>query len=140
MLKQLDDIQIIDFPRHGAPGHDLRVFQADDGPVPFAILRVFTVQGGNGESRGRHAHKACNQLMVCLTGGCEVMCSDGRASKTFCLDASSGGLWVPPGIWAEQTYLGEASLLMVLCDRPYEVNDYIRDFQAYQAYRANHAG
>lgn len=135
----LNDIKLIKFPRHGGLGHELRVFQVEMGAVPFPIMRVFTIQAGNGERRGKHAHKSCSQLMVCLLGCCKVACSDGEMSKPFMLDPSSGGLLVPPGIWAEQTYLDSPSLLMVLCDRLYEEDDYLRDYQVYLAFRKSHA-
>jgi hypothetical protein len=45
------------------------------------------------------------------------------------------GLLVPPGIWAEEIYEKPHSVLAVLCDRPYEEGDYIRDFEEFKAYR-----
>lgn len=140
MLKSLEDVKMIHFPRYGVPDHELRVFQVEDEGVPFEIMRVFTVQASTGEIRGKHAHRSCNQIMVCLVGRCEVVCSDSNLRKSFKLDASTGGLWVPPGIWAEQAYLDDPSLLMVLCDRLFEEDDYFRDFQAYRAYRIDHSG
>jgi len=51
------------------------------------------------------------------------------------LDAIDRGLLVPNGIWAEQRYLDSDNVLMVLCDRPYEEHDYIRDYREFLAFR-----
>jgi hypothetical protein len=41
------------------------------------------------------------------------------------------GLIIPPGIWAQQTYLTENSVLTVLCDKLYQAADYIRDYEEF---------
>ena len=41
-------------------------------------------------------------------------------------------LMIPPGIWAKQEYLTNDALLIVVCDRDYEAEDYIRDFDEYK--------
>lgn len=51
------------------------------------------------------------------------------------LDSKGVGLYIPPGIWAEQIYKTKDSALMVLCDRPYEPVDYIHDFDEYLIYK-----
>ena len=47
----------------------------------------------------------------------------------------SRALLVPPGIWAEQVYEGDDTVLMVLCDLPYDEADYIRDYTEFLAFR-----
>jgi hypothetical protein len=42
---------------------------------------------------------------------------------------------IPPGIWAEQVYEEENSILMVLCDREYDEGDYIRDFNEFLLFK-----
>ena len=44
----------------------------------------------------------------------------------------SMGLLVPPGIWASEKYVDNAAVLMVLCDRGYEADDYIRDYNDFK--------
>jgi dTDP-4-dehydrorhamnose 3,5-epimerase-like enzyme len=128
-------VKTIDLPRQTSAIGELVVLQASDGAVPFSIARVFTVRAGSNVQRGRHAHKRCNQLMVCTYGRCEVTCSDGLSRQTFLLDGMNQGLLVPCGIWAEQRYLDDDNVLMVLCDRPYEEHDYVRDYQDFLAFR-----
>jgi dTDP-4-dehydrorhamnose 3,5-epimerase-like enzyme len=102
--------------------------------VPFSITRVFMVTGVAGAIRGRHAHKQCTQFMICTHGSVNVKCDDGLRTVTHELNKPDIGLLVPPGIWAEQLYLSEPSGLTVLCDRPYEVEDYIRNYDEFKIY------
>jgi dTDP-4-dehydrorhamnose 3,5-epimerase-like enzyme len=134
MSLNIDALRMVEFPQHGDAQNGLAVFQSLDD-VPFPIVRVFTVRSGTGVVRGQHAHKKCNQLLICLSGRCEVTCFDGVAKVTRLLERWNQGLLVPAGIWCEEKYLDPESLMMVLCDQPYEADDYIRDHQAYLAFR-----
>ena len=129
-----DSVKIIRLPRYCEDNGDLVVIEGLIN-VPFPIARVFMVQAPNGAIRGQHAHRACTQFLTCPRGVVEVQCDDSATTAIFVLDRPDIGLLVPPGIWCEQTYrLGE-SALAVLCDRPYEADDYIRQYPEYLAYR-----
>ncbi len=103
--------------------------------VPFPIARVFVVRAPEGAVRGQHAHKACAQFLTCPRGVVKVDCTDGEESAAFELNHPNLGLYIPPGIWAEQRYETRDAALTVLCDRAYEVEDYIREFPDYLTYR-----
>lgn len=75
------------------------------------------------------------QFLICTHGSIVVECTDGRTSTAFTLDRPEAGLLIPAGIWATQTYKAPDSVLTVLCDQPYEPDDYIRDFESYKAFR-----
>jgi dTDP-4-dehydrorhamnose 3,5-epimerase-like enzyme len=105
--------------------------------IPFDIRRVFTVVAMAGNTRGEHAHKRCAQVLICLSGKIRVSCDDGSEVTRHLLDGMGTGLHVPPGIWAVEEYLTDGAVLMVLCDRPYEADDYIRDYEAFRASRQN---
>ena len=123
----------IRFPTHAdATGH-LTVYESG-ATVPFDIRRVFTVTSVAGRGGGNHAHKRCTQLLVCVHGAIHVRCDNGSEKSEYVLDSSTHGLMLPPGIWATQDYLTEGATLMVLCDRGYEVEDYIRDYAEFQAF------
>ena len=55
----------------------------------------------------------------------------------FSLKNPTQGILIPPGIWAEQVYKEENSILMVLCDREYDEGDYIRDFNEFLLFTKN---
>jgi len=102
--------------------------------VPFCIQRIFTVTANAGDFRGNHAHRRCSQLLVCLAGKILVNCNNGHEDKEYLLDNMGTGLLVPPGIWAQQNYLVNNSLLMVLCDRLYEADDYIHSHSQFKSF------
>jgi hypothetical protein len=103
--------------------------------VPFAVERVFVVRAPLGAVRGQHAHRRCAQFLVCTNGCVEVICDDGVSTATFLLNRPELALVLPPTIWSQQTYQRTESVLTVLCDRPYEAADYIRDYAEFLAYR-----
>ena len=132
---RIGDLRLVDLRSVVEPNGTLVV--ADAGPhVPFDIVRVFAVTAvAAGERRGSHAHRRLNQFLICVNGSVAVTVDDGRERRTMVLDHLSRALHVPPGVWAEQVYSGPDAVLMVLCDRPYEEEDYIRDYAAFRSYR-----
>jgi len=106
----------------------LRVF--DSKEIPFKIERVFTVvNASSGSKRGQHAHKKCLQLLCCISGEVELVCDNGIKKTIISLTPKNEAILVPSGIWAEQNYLINNSVLLVLCDQPYDESDYIRDYE-----------
>jgi dTDP-4-dehydrorhamnose 3,5-epimerase-like enzyme len=134
-LQSLNDVRWIDLPGSERDDGQLIVMQGM-AEVPFALARVFIVRAADGATRGRHAHRLCSQLLVCVSGAVEVVCDDASRTSSFVLDSPKRGLLVPPTIWAQQNYRQAQSVLMVLCDRPYEPEDYIRDYAEFEALRA----
>ena len=123
--------RIINFCMHTSESGTLCVFETGD-MVPFVIKRIFTVKGKTNEIRGNHAHKICQQLLVCVSGKIEVTCDDGARKDVYKLDEINKGLLIPAGIWASEKFLKKETVLMVLCDRNYEENDYIRNYEEYK--------
>jgi UDP-2-acetamido-3-amino-2,3-dideoxy-glucuronate N-acetyltransferase len=130
----ISSVYLIKLPHHFEDNGDLVVMEGLIN-VPFVIARVFVVRAPEGAVRGQHAHKACAQFLTCPRGAVEVVCSDGFNSVEFELAHPNIGLFIPPGIWAEQRYRTKDAALTVLCDRVYEPADYIREFPAYLTYR-----
>ena len=130
-------MQKINFPVFFDPNGVLTVF---DGTgkigVPFPIARIFTVVADGGSIRGKHAHYRCSQLLVCLSGQILVRCFDGMNTEEVQLEGNGQGILIPPGIWASQEYQKDNSMLMALCDRGYEEEDYIRDYQIFIKYKS----
>jgi len=134
MLLSIDEVKKIDFPCHVDGDGELVVMEGQTN-LPFAIARVFVVRAPEGAFRGQHAHRLCSQLLTCPNGLVEVECTDGEHSSSFILDHPNVGLLVPPSIWSKQLYSEPGTALTVLCDRPYEAEDYIRDYQEFLEYR-----
>jgi dTDP-4-dehydrorhamnose 3,5-epimerase-like enzyme len=104
--------------------------------VPYEIRRVFFVRANVGAIRGMHAHRECSQFLICLMGQIKVVCDDGLVKRDFELNNLSSGLMIPPGIWATQIYSSTNSVLAVLCDKTYDPNDYIREYDEFLSYRS----
>lgn len=124
---------LIQFPTYGDVNGNLCVYESGQH-VPFDIRRVFTVSAKAGDIRGDHAHKKCTQLLVCVSGKIRVICDDGSVVTEHLLDSMSAGLLVPPGIWAKEEYRVDDAVLMVLCDRGYEAEDYMRDYNDFKSF------
>src|SRR5689334_10861108 len=103
MLKTLTSVTLVKLPRHFEENGDLVVME-NLIQVPFSVARVFVVRAPSGAIRGQHAHKAGSQFMNCPAGEVEIACDDGNGTATYVLDDPGLGLYMPPGIWAQQLY------------------------------------
>lgn len=112
----------------------------DDPLFGSDVKRVFAIGAvPAGTTRGFHAHRTCAQTFVCVAGAIDVVVRDGTDLTEISLTPGDDALFVPPGLWSEQTYRDEGSVLIVLCDRPYEEGDYINDYSEYLAFRSGAA-
>jgi len=108
----------------------LRVFESNY--LPFPVERVVTIVNAfSGSQRGQHAHKKCNQLLCCVSGAVKLRCDDGNKKIEILLKPESEAILIPSGIWAEQKYLKDNSVIVVFCDQSYDEGDYIRDYQKF---------
>ena len=134
MTSDLEKVKILNLPHFLEENGDLIVMENNTN-IPFKILRVFVVRAPKNALRGQHAHLRCTQFLTCPSGSVKVLCDDGLNKKTFILDHPNIGLLIPPGIWAQQDYLTENSILTVLCDRVYEASDYFREYNLFLEYK-----
>jgi dTDP-4-dehydrorhamnose 3,5-epimerase-like enzyme len=134
MRNNLESVRYINLKHEFAENGDLTVIEGMID-LPFQIARVFVVRGLLNSTRGRHAHKECVQFLTCPYGAVEVICEDGNGVSHFILDRPDMGLLIPSGIWAQQNYLVDNSVLTVFCDKSYDSFDYIRNYEEYLAYR-----
>ncbi|MFB9645803.1 sugar 3,4-ketoisomerase [Microbacterium terregens] len=104
------------------------------GDLPFAPQRVFFVHGvPSKEVRGEHAHRQCEQFLVCLTGSVSCIVDDGTSRNEYVLDDPSLGLHMPAMTWGTQYDYSPDAVLVVFASRPYEDADYIRDYEQFLA-------
>ena len=100
--------------------------------VPFDIARtyyLYDVPGG--ETRGGHAHRILQQLIVSVMGAFDVVLDDGLEKKKVRLDRAYYGLYVPQMIWRELINFSSGANCLVLASLPYDENEYIRNFEEY---------
>ena len=128
-LTDIRDIRLASFPEASGT----LVVAEGETDIPFPIARVFTISGMMpGPARGSHTLLSCQQVLVCVGGICDVLCDDGRAARTVRLESPNHALHLPPGIWRQLSAAVEQTVVMVLCDRPYDADDYIGDIEAFR--------
>ena len=130
----MDKVRLINFPYYKEDNGDLVVIQGMDDSAPFHISRVFNVRADKDSIRGQHAHSECTQLLVCTNGSIEVSCDDGETQSIHILNKPYMGLLILPGVWVEQKYLENSSILTVLCDQPFNEEEYIRNYDEFKNY------
>jgi WxcM-like, C-terminal len=133
-LRDVGAVQPIELPRYSRDDGDVVVAQVA-AQVAFPIARVFTVTAPLDALRGDHAHIRCTQLMLCVHGAVEIICDDGRHKRTFRLNRNNLALCVPPTIWNNIFFRQDRSVVMVLCDRPFEEGDYLREYSEFLEFR-----
>lgn len=97
--------------------------------VPFTPQRFFVVYDvPTAETRGSHAHRLCEQYLICLKGSVHAIVDDGRNREEYHLDSPDTALYMPPMTWGTQYRYSSDALLLVLASHPYDDADYIRDY------------
>lgn len=102
--------------------------------IPFKIARtywIYDVPGG--EARGGHAYKENQEFIVALSGSFDVILDNGQERKTYSLNRSYYGLYVPQGIWREMDNFSTNSLALILSSTRYNPEDYIYDYQQFKS-------
>jgi hypothetical protein len=124
--------QLIHLPRIEAiSGHITAINNGED--VLFDVKRAFYIYDvPSGESRGAHAHFACHQLLVAVTGAFEVSLTDGQNAEVITLNRPHIGLHIPPMVWASEINFSGGATCLVLASHEYEEADYIRDFELFE--------
>jgi glyoxylate utilization-related uncharacterized protein len=124
----LDDCKIIQFPKIVDQRGNLTFIEGMNH-IPFKIQRVYYLYDvPGGESRGGHAHKKLEQLIIAASGSFDVKLDDGCNSRTFHLNRSYYGLYVAPMTWRELDNFSSGSVCLVLASKKYLEADYIRDY------------
>jgi UDP-2-acetamido-3-amino-2,3-dideoxy-glucuronate N-acetyltransferase len=120
-------VKLIHLPVINEPRGSL-TFGEYDAHLPFIPVRYFIVfDVPAGQTRGQHAHRRVSQALVCVTGSVAVTVDDGQRRDAIILDSPARALFVPPRVWAAQTFEAGA-VLLVLCSETYEADEYIRDY------------
>ena len=80
-----------------------------------------------GARRGEHAHRQCQEFLVCASGSCDVLVEDGVHSEKFSLSGPRTGLYLPPMVWRTMEKFSPDAVLVVLASDPFDEADYVRD-------------
>ena len=123
--------KIIDLPKILDERGNLS-FLEQNKHIPFEIKRtywIYDVPGG--EIRGGHAYKTNHEFIVAISGSFDVILNDGKDKKTFSLNRSYYGLYVPNGLWRHMDNFSTNSLALIIASEDYSADDYIRDYDQF---------
>lgn len=130
----VEDCRIIELPKYLDARGNLSFVQNLD-QIPFEIKRtywLYDVPGG--EARGGHAEINNEELIIALSGSFEIVVDDGSKQKSFILNRSYYGLYIPKGLWREIKEFSTNALALEFGSIAYDVNDYIRNYDAFLAF------
>lgn len=125
------DIKIIELPKFLDARGNLS-FAEQNNHIPFEIMRtywIYDVPGG--EARGGHAFRRNEEFIIALSGAFDVTVDDGIQKKTFSLNRSYYGLYIPAGLWRTMENFSTNSLALEFGSEHYNKEDYIRDYDEF---------
>ena len=104
-----------------------------DKKIPIKVKRIFFLYGKKNKIRGNHAHKKCSQLFFLISGKVILNVTTPYSKKKIVLEKlSKSAVLIPPKYWCSVKFIKKNSILMVVCDKDYNVNDYLRTFKDYK--------
>lgn len=133
----IEDVQLIELPRFMDPRGNLS-FVEQNNHIPFEIQRtywIYDVPGG--EDRGGHAYKTTDEFIIAIAGAFDVTVDDGQQKKTFTLNRSYYGLYIPKGLWRTMDNFSSAALALEFADTKYNRKDYVEDYNEYLKMKSN---
>jgi len=124
----LEQCEILQLPKVHDPRGNL-TFVESSRHIPFDIKRVFYLYDvPGGETRAEHANIKLQQVIIAMSGSFDVVVDDGFERKTFSMNRSYYGLYIPGMIWRGLENFSSGSICMVLTDDYYNAKDYYRDY------------
>ena len=130
-METIKNVRIVDLPKFLDARGNLSFVQ-NSTHIPFEIKRtywVYDVPGG--ESRGGHAYRETEEFVIALAGSFDVIVDDGKEKKTFHMNRSYYGLYIPKGMWRTIDNFSTNSLALEFASTNYDPADYIRDYKEF---------
>ncbi len=131
-MASIEDVRIIELPKFLDARGNLS-FVEQKNHIPFEIKRtywIYDVPGG--EDRGGHAFRENQEVVIALSGAFDVIVDDGVSQRTFRLDRSYYGLYIPKGLWRTMENFSTNSFALEFGSVEYSADDYIRDYDEFK--------
>lgn len=124
-------VRVFELPLMKDPRGSL-TFAQYDRTLPFLPQRYFIVfDVGEGQTRGGHAHRVVEQLLMCVKGSCRVLLDDGQTRDEVLLDRPELAIYIPPRIWATQEQFSRDAVLAVMASGLYDPAEYLKDYDEF---------
>ena len=133
------NVQKVTFAEHGDARGKLIALETLSTAVSFEVKRVYFIYDTTpGTVRGKHAHKALRQMLICVSGACTIECEmpDGTKSEHR-LDWPNKGLLIEGLVWRNMKEFSKDAVLLVLASEHYDEADYIRDYGVFHTEARN---
>ncbi|MET8755500.1 sugar 3,4-ketoisomerase [Streptomyces sp. NPDC059104] len=123
----------IDLEQHNDERGKLSVVESG-ATTGFPIRRVYYLHDADaGASRGSHAHRELEQLVIAVHGSFTITVDDGFGQASYVLDDPGRGLYIGPMVWRQLSGFSEGAVCVVLASLHYDESDYHRDYEAFLA-------
>lgn len=100
--------------------------------VPFEIKRIYYMfDTMPNESRGFHAHKELEQIIIAMDGACRFVLDDGITRESVLLNRPDVGLYIGKNMWREMHDFSYGCKLVVLASEYYNEKEYIRNYDEF---------
>lgn len=83
--------------------------------------------------RGGHAHRTCEQFLICLHGRLDLSVASPAGADAFTLDRPFIGLYLPALSWVDIHVGTKDSICLVLASDIYDPADYVNDRAEFDA-------
>jgi dTDP-4-dehydrorhamnose 3,5-epimerase-like enzyme len=127
----VDDCQVL--PLRRIVRREGQITPVESGrDIPFDVARVYYLYDvPGGETRGGHAHRELQQLIVAVMGSFDVLLDDGERKRVVTLNRAYNALYVPRLIWRDLLNFSSGSVCLVLASLAYDEADYIRNYDEF---------
>ncbi len=120
----LQEVRWIDLPSVDDPRGTLTAAESQLD-VPFDIQRVFFMHHVTA-SRGGHAHRDTDQVVIAVAGRFKVELFDGEDSASYVLDRPNRGLYVPRMVLVDLDRFSPDAVCLVLASTHYDMSRSLR--------------
>ena len=130
-------VKIIQLPKILDRRGNLSFFE-NNTQIPFEIKRcywIYDVPGG--ETRGGHAYKTLNEIVIALSGSFDVHVEGNNFKEVHSLNRSYNALYLPPGKWRSLQNFSTNAVCLVAASDYYNEEDYIRDYDTFKLFINN---
>lgn len=126
---------LITLNKIGSPELGYITIAEEQKNIPFDIKRVYwTYYTPQDVSRGGHAHKELQQIIVAVSGTITFNTEDKDGKKeVYILDRPNVGLYIPKLIWRDIKF-SHSAVLLCLASELYDEDDYFRNYQDFKNY------
>jgi hypothetical protein len=127
-------VRIIELPKIIDRRGNLSFFESSN-QIPFEIKRIYWIYDvPGGETRGGHAYKELQEIVIALSGSFDVHVENSDGVKVYSLNRSYNALYLPSGTWRSLQNFSTNAVCLIAASAVYNESDYIRDFQQFKSF------